>query len=333
MRVLLLYNAPSLDASHPDYAQEAGVLESVEAADDALRGAGHVVERLGILGIDELTARLSKSPRPDVLFNLCEGFGGRGEGETEVAELLESHRLPYTGSPAAALKLARNKVATKIHLAEGEIATAPFARVQSSEPLPLDALSQLLSAGPVLVKPAAEDASLGITTSSVCVDLGQLQTQLEIMFVNFRELLVEQFIAGREFNVAVIALPKPQCLPLAEIVFADDLGSMERIVTYDAKWVDGGTADRATPVQCPAELSPELASRIREVALRAFERVGCRQYARVDLRVDSNLRVFLLEVNANPDLSPRAGLAKAIAAAGLRYPEFLISLVADVAKI
>jgi D-alanine-D-alanine ligase len=147
--------------------------------------------------------------------------------------------------------------------------------------------------------------------------------QVEIVRSRYGEVLVERFVIGREFNVAVLELDEPQVLPLAEIEFRGAGRAGWQIVTYDAKWAAGSRADLETPVSCPAQVDESAATHIRELALAAFRITGCRDYARVDMRMDGGGRVFVLEVNGNPDIGPSAGYARALAAAGYEYDDFI----------
>jgi len=329
--VALLFNEPSLAADHPDYASEAGVLEAVEAVEAALGRAGHRVRRLGIGGSPaELIDRLIGAA-PQVVFNLCEGLHGGGEGEAQVAGIVELLGLPMTGSPSAALALVRDKARTKWLLLGAGLPTADFCRipgaVTAGELADHEPLARVLAGGPVIVKPAAEDASLGIGPGSVASDLAALTAEVLRVAERYGDVLIERFIDGCEFNAAIIGWPEPRLLPLAEIEFAGHLTPRQRLVTYDAKWAPDSEADRATAPRCPANVSEELARRLGAAALGAFTAAGCRDYARVDLRVDHEERVFILEVNGNPDVSPSAGLARAIAASGMSYDAFVCGLV------
>ncbi len=325
--VLMLYNEPGLPPDDPDYASAAGVLDSVAAAQAALAAAGHPIRQLPVGQLPRLLAELIECPAPQVVFNLFEGFGGVGRGEAVVAGLIEQLGYPLTGSPAACLELVRDKARTKWLLAGAGLSTAPFELLLPGRVPAAERLRQLLAAGPVIVKPAQEDASLGIGPESVVADERALATQIDRVAARYGGVLVEQFIAGREFNAAILALPEPMLLPLAEIEFDERLSARERLVTYSAKWDTGGAADLATRPRCPAEMHPELAERIGAAALGAFRATGCRHYARVDLRVDRQENVYILEVNGNPDIGPEAGFARALGAAGIAYGDFVEQMV------
>jgi D-alanine-D-alanine ligase len=317
-----------LPPNDPDWASEAGVLESVEAVSAALTTRGHRIQRLGLAGcVEEMLDALSRLPQVDVVFNLFEGMQGVGRGEAVVAGLVELLGFPLTGSPAECLGLVRHKPRTKWLLAGAGLPTAPFEMVAATGSLQQKRLESLLAGGAVIVKPAHEDASLGIGSQSIVTDWPALVEQIDAVRQRYGAVLVERFIVGREFNAAVIALPEPELLPLAEIEFAGAGPAGWQIVTYDAKWVAGGEADRATPARCPAQVDTATAKRIGQVAVEAFRIAGCRHYARVDLRMDQAGQLYVLEINANPDIGPTAGFARALRAAKLDYATFVERMV------
>jgi len=332
VNITILYNKPARPPDHPAYEQEAGVLESVNAFREVLVADGHAVSEFALA--DSLGALIDAvdSQRPDVIVNFCEEFGGTTAGEIYVAGLLETFKIPYTGSPPECLALGRDKARTKWLLAGAGLPTAPFVRINRGEPLPEKLLTDWLAEGRLFVKPASEDASLGIDHDSVVSDWAATQRQAAAIADRFGAALIERYIDGREFNIGVVTLPELQVLPLAEIEFHVGPGQLRwPIVTYQGKWDMEGVEDLATQPRCPADVEPTLAAAITEAAAAAFRLLGCRDYARVDMRVDRAGRIFILEVNANPDAGPRAGLAKALRVAGIEYNDFVRRFTATAA--
>ena len=230
------------------------------------------------------------------------------------------------------MALVHDKVRTKQLLLGSGLPTAPFWRVAPGEGLPREALQAALMSGPLFVKPAAEDASLGIDANSVVHNFAAVQSRVDKLHLQYGPVLIERYLDGREFNVSVVALPELQVLPLAEIEFRRDAHHPWPIVTYESKWALDSMADRATPAVCPARVEPALAERLRRIAKDAFIATGCRDYARVDIRTDATGEPFILEVNANPDIGPAAGFARAIRAFGWTYTDFAERLVATAAR-
>jgi D-alanine-D-alanine ligase len=328
LEILLLYNEPALSADDPDCASEAGVLESVEAVWAALIARGHRPRKLGLgSSVAKALESLAAIGAPDVVFNLFEGFGGVGRGEAEMTGLIELMGLPLTGSPGECLALVRDKARTKWLLAGAELPTPEFLLIGAADSICTDRLNEMLAEGPLIVKPAHEDASLGIEPESVVTESDAIARQIRQVRGRYGPVLVERFVVGREFNAAILALSKPKLLPLAEIEFFGGGPRGWQIVTYDAKWDAGSTADRSTPPRCPAQVDQQTHDRISQIALAAFRLTGCRDYARVDLRMDDQGRVYVLEVNANPDIGLSAGFARALGVAGIGYEEFVERLV------
>jgi D-alanine-D-alanine ligase len=324
MHVSVLYNEPSLPIDHPDYASEAGVLESVEAVEAAVVEAGHRAMRLGLAADPRGIMRRLQDIDADLVVNLFEGLGGVGAGESQVAGILELLGIPFTGSGSKCLTLVQEKALTKWLLLGAGLPSPQFHLVATREAVDMARFQPLLAAGQAIVKPAHEDGSLGIGPESIVSDSTALARQIHRVREHYGDVLVEQFIAGREFNVGIVALPEPIVLPLAEIEFVPGIAP---IVSYDAKWTPAAPEYNGTAARCPAAVLPELGDEISRVALAAFRLTNCRQYARVDLRVDKAGRPFILEVNANPDISPSAGLARQIRASGMSYADFVCRML------
>lgn len=325
--VVVLHNAPVLPDEHPDAASEHDVVAVAESVASLLREDGFLawpaaVGRSPATMLKVLTNKGPSGRKPEVVFNLIEGFGGRSAGAAYATGLIELAGLPYTGSPVEALALCQEKSRTKALLRGFGLPTAPFALVCEGETIldwPWD--------GPILVKPDAEDASLGIDQESVVSDLESLQRKIGRIHETYHgAALLEAYLPGREFNVGVLALPYPESLPIAEVQFQSQEGIWP-ILTYNAKWATGSREDRASPIVCPASLEPESAQRLARLALDAYRITGCRDYARIDLRLDRRGDPMILEVNPNPDIGQGAGWARALRASGRNYAATLGSFV------
>jgi D-alanine-D-alanine ligase len=261
------------------------------------------------------------SARPDLVFNLVEGFAGSSGGEVHLTALIELLGFPYTGCPPEAQALCHSKAATKALLKGLGLPTAPFAVAQAGTPLPV-----LEGPGPWIVKPESEDASLGIDQQSVVTEPAEIAEQVRRLSLAYGpRVLIEAFLPGAEYNVGILALPRPQALAIAEVLYSPKPGVWP-ILTYAAKWLEGSAEDLSSPIGCPANVSPELAARLEALAVRAFEATGCRDYARVDFRLDAQGEPMILEVNPNPDIGPTAGWARALRASGRDYQETLAAL-------
>lgn len=259
--------------------------------------------------------------RGKVVFNLFEAEARRFQLPLVFAQTLEASGIPFTGSCRDVLALTTNKVATRQRLAEFGVPVAPGGV----------AFQDLASVpSPWLVKPAWEDASVGLEGNPVCFtrkDLEQRVAQLARRFPG-QEILVEHFLPGREFNVSLLAAGNTlEVLPVAEIVFLDFPPELPPLVSYEAKWEAGSFADTHTVRVFPPAEDPVVAT-ARELALKAALACGVSGYARVDLRCNEEGRPCVLEVNANPCLAPGAGFLAAAAQAGLNPPQVVSRILA-----
>ena len=321
-RILVLFNEPVLPPDHPDAESEHEVVFVSEVIHHILSDAGFDAARLGV-GHDaakllgELRAR-----RPDGVFNLYEGLASDGSTEACIASLLELEGIPFTGSPSAAMHLARNKILTKYLLQGAGLPTPEF---QVLDRLPLE---KPPTHWPVIVKPALQDASVGIDQESVVSRPDQLAERVGYLLQRYGPpVLVERYVPGREFNVSVIETAAGlRVLPLCEIKFAPADPSQWPIVTYAAKWHTGSREDLATPPYFPPDVDLALAGALEDLTRRAFRLVGCRDYARVDFRVGPTGQPSIIEVNPNPCINPQAGLAAALAASGQTHAQFVVAL-------
>jgi D-alanine-D-alanine ligase len=289
-----------------------GIVCVVREIERALVEIGHEPVRLGVDIPIERSVAAVRAAGPDVIFNLCEGFCGRSSGEVAVAGLFELLEIPYTGSDPVALALGLNKGRTKEILSYHGVATPNHVILPDRDFAWEDDLDF-----PLIVKPAREDASLGITRHSVVKDLAELREQVELVTARYRQpALVEEYVNGREFNVTVIGNDPPEVMPLSEIDFSGLPRGIPRIVTHEAKWEEESDEYKGTVAVCPARVEEETAAEIATAALAAYRLIGCRDYARVDIRLSRRKKPYVLEVNPNPDLSMDAGVVRAAKARG-----------------
>ncbi|MCX5908248.1 MAG: hypothetical protein NTY64_13975 [Deltaproteobacteria bacterium] len=165
---------------------------------------------------------------------------------------------------------------------------------------------------------------MGIDQDSFILDAGALNRQMHKIFENYRQpVLVEEYIEGRELNVSILGNENPQILPISEIDFSKMPPGLPKICSYDAKWEEGSPEFRFTIPRCPASLTPEEEIRIQGVSLLAYQIMECRDYGRVDIRMQTDGTPFILEINANPDISRDAGMTRSAKKAGYTYPEFI----------
>lgn len=324
--ILVLYNQSEhlIKGQPQDLIADQGVIACAQAIGEALQEAGAYVAMLPFSGDVEL-ALSPYSPTKWLVFNLGEGLAGRLFEEVRIAWALEAMGYHFTGCDAPALALSTHKARAKEALERAGVATPAWRLFSAPHAVTAAALEGL--AFPLIVKPVAEDASLAVTEQAIVHSAEELRARVSWLVDNYRQAaLAEAFIDGREFNISVWGDP-PEVLPLAEIDFVIAKTAEERIVSFDAKWNPDSPAYSGTPVICPAQVSPTLGQRIREAALGAWRAIGCRGYARVDIRVDRDEVPYVIEVNCNPDISPDAGFYRAVRTAGYSYQEMALRIV------
>jgi D-alanine-D-alanine ligase len=323
-RIAIVYNEPYPSRYDTTGERNAvvGVLEAVEAVHQALTVLGYDVIRVPLVPPQARARRKLKDLDVDLVFNLFEGFCGHPETEALVPEVLEGLNIPYTGCPAPVLKLALDKVKVKVILEAAGIRTPDF-QLLNLQTLPTFRLTY-----PCIVKPRAEDASHGLSPESLVHDFAALQKQVGFISRSYGgSALVEEFIDGREFDATVLGNSECTSLPVSEITYSLPPG-MPKILTFAAKWEPDSLYFQGTSAVCPAHISDEKQAQIAEIAIAVFRLLGCQSYVRVDMRMDQEGKIYVLEVNPNPDISPMlSGAVRQAEAAGMNYERFIQRII------
>jgi len=318
-RVGLVFNlkrvVPTMDGSIDNEA-EFDSPKTIDAIASAIRARGHEVV---LLEADRsLLTRITEA-EVDLVFNIAEGIRGRGR-EALVPALLELLDIPYTGSDAATLAVTLDKALAKRLVREYGVATAPFFVMTSvDQPLPPEL------SFPLIVKPVAEGSSKGVVATSVVHDDAALRAIVGDIVGKYNQgALVEGFLPGREFTVGMLGEDRPRVLPPMEIVFKDKAGP-NPVYTFQHKQ---DTGDEIV-YQCPADLDPELYEAIIQVAWSSWDALGCRDVARVDVRLDAAGRPCFIECNPLPGLTPGwSDLCMIATAADLSYEALIAEIMA-----
>jgi len=264
--------------------------------------------------------------KPDVVINLCEGYKGIPQMEANVAAVFELLEICFTGNSSRVLALCQDKYMTKAILKSYGLPTPQSILVTSCA-------QQIEMDFPMIVKPNNEDGSLGIGMNAVVFDTEELQQRVSKIIQRYEQpALIEEYIEGREFNIAIYDHSEPKALPVSEIDFSGMPVGTPHICSYEAKWHEDSLLFIQTPPICPARIDNALMANLQRTALEAFLAMGCRDYARVDFRIADNGEIFILEVNPNPDISRSAGYARALAAAGIEYGDFWQSMIKKTIK-
>lgn len=329
MNIAIVHNSLGADEG-PDAMD---VLAQVEAVDKALNTLGHRIIILDCsLNLEQISCDL-KEAGTELVFNLVESLGGHGRLIHLFPALLEVLRLPFTGSSAAAISLSSNKTKAKDFLRRAGLPTPDWMELLSSGEKKINGS---VAAGTTwIIKSLWEHASLGMDADS----LVQPSTSGELFTLLDRKkeslggaCFAEHFIDGREFNISLLAGKNgPEVLPPAEILFDDFTPGMVKIIDYKAKWDESSFGYQHTPRSF--EFSSEdgaVLDTLKEISLRCWHLFRLNGYARVDFRVDPDSSPWILEVNANPCLSPDAGFAAALEQAGVSFSEAIRRILDDV---
>jgi D-alanine-D-alanine ligase len=313
----ILFNKPR-EGALPD---ELDVLDQVEFIEKNLIELGIETYRKGItLDFMNEVAALAKE-KPDFVFNLVESINNKGELCYFIPALLNLYSIPYSGNPLEAMFITTSKALTSKALQDAGINNP--GRYFPSQYM------KLKPGNRYIIKPVWEDGSLGITGDSVFI----YESGYEKKFKDFDDThwLIEDYIDGREFNISVLAGDNgPEVMPPAEMVFHNFASDKPRIVDFRAKWEAESFEYINTIREFPgAKLNPVLKEKIMAASLRCWQVFGLKGYARVDMRVDNNDNPFVIEVNANPCMSPDSGLVAAITEAGISFPVMLRRIIND----
>ncbi len=317
--------SPEPPSSGVDVQAEWDDKETIEAVCSALR------ERHEVIPVEagpEAYEKLKRS-RPDIVFNIAEGaFGPCREGQ--IPSILEYLNIPYTASDPLTLNLCLDKARAKEILAYHGLPTARF-RVVATKNFSFNSLHY-----PLVVKPLYEGSSIGICDNSLVATRQEMRERVSWVLDRYSEpALVEEYLPGREFTVAVIGNgAEARVLPIVEIKFESLPHGVNPIYSFEAKWIWDNTDKPLEIFECPAKLSAELQADIERICLEAYRVLRCRDWCRIDVRLDSSNRPHILELNPLPGILPRpeqnSCLPKAARAAGMSYSS-LINTVLDIA--
>lgn len=321
VKVALLYNLAEEESlgsdDPPDSQAELDSEQTVFAIRESLLAAGHQVQ----LVAGKLPELLQLSHDPvDIAFNICEGRRGRNR-EAHVPAVLEMLDIPVTGSDVLTLAVSLDKPTTKILLLHHQVPTPRFQVFFSA----LDVLDECLQF-PLMVKPAHEGSSMGISSDSRVTTESELRERVAYVTTHYHQpALVEEFISGREFTVGVLGTDELQTLPVMEISFEHVPPEVNGIYSYQYKreWTDRRN------FLCPAPLDDFTARLLQETAKQAYRAVGCRDLGRVDFRLSADGVPYVIEINPLPGLAPGySDFPVAAEAAGMAYSD-LINLILD----
>jgi D-alanine-D-alanine ligase len=325
MRILIVYNVATRlrKGVESDLTCEHEITVIVPIITKALQRSGHRVDTLlATLDLwEELRRRRSDV---DLILNCAEAFGGGNSDEPTVPAILEAMEMPFTGASLRNMVLTLDKEVSKLLVREYGVPVPAYQLFRSAE----DALSSEISF-PAIVKPVREEASIGISNNSIVRDAKSLRCQVQYVLDVYRQpALVEAFIAGREISVGVVGNEKRlTVLPPLEFLFTEDSPGIR---SYDYKW--GGRKEEMVQAELPVNVHAALVEHTRA----AFVATECRDYARMDFRLDEHWHPWLIEVNCNPGIGPNSHglnntLTRMASFAGYSYESFVELIVSTAA--
>jgi D-alanine-D-alanine ligase len=331
LQITILYDVTEEQDKAEAEAEGEKVTLVCEQVQKVLRDLGHNVKRLAARpNLGDLTTRIAND-NADLIFNLCESLGGVSQHEQHVAGLLEIMGKRFTGARSIGLALAQDKVLSKkIFSFHG----LPYPKFSTMDAGTVEWADDLRF--PLFVKPQNEDSSIGIDSKAVVRNVKELMERISYIQTEFKSpALIEEFIEGREIYIGVLGNDPPEALPILEWDFSKMPPGVPRIASSEAKW-DEESAYKDAPEFFPKDIPEAVYTKLQEDAVLAFKSLKLRDYGRVDIRLRQALNknqrseasidgmeFFIIEVNPNPYLEPKAEFTMAAKKHGLTYPELI----------
>lgn len=289
-----------------------------------LRGAGHEVKTLGI-GSDLGLVRVAiEEFKPHVAFNLLEEFHGEAIYDQNVVSYLELQRVPYTGCNPRGIMLARDKAISKKVLTYHRIRVPDFVVFPMKQRIARPRRLEF----PLMVKSLVEESSFGIAQASLV--RGDEALRERVLFVHEKigtDAIVEQYIEGRELYVSLLGDRRLTVLPVWELLFTRMPEETAHIATAKVKWDFKYQEKHGIRSERAQNLPPALEERIRQVGKRVYRSLMLSGYARIDLRLTDDEKIYVLEANPNPQLAYGEDFAESAHAAGISYAELLVRII------
>ncbi|MDI6641039.1 MAG: D-alanine--D-alanine ligase [Elusimicrobiota bacterium] len=305
-----------LPSDPPDKYAEFDDDETINEITDALESSGNKIVRIG--HGKNLVSRILAGERWDIVFNICEGLKGRCR-EAQVPAILELYEIPYVGCDPLTMSLTLDKALAKQLIQYHGLLTSNFICIKS-----LDEISpkNFKLRFPLIVKPSQEGTSKGLSKESLVRNFTQMKKRTEWLLNTYQQpVIIEEFIVGYEFTVAIIGNDPPEVLPPVQIAIngATDLGeefyTHARVESSDIKYL------------CPAEIDKTLEKKICDLALASYKVLGCRDLGRIDIRVDYNGNPYFLECNPLPNLGHMDVFPLIAKASGRTYNELICRIL------
>lgn len=290
---------------------------------EQLKSNGHKVKVIGLY--DDLSPLLMaiKEKKPDIVFNLLEEFNGDSQMDYHVVALLEALKIKYTGCNSKGLVLARDKALSKKILKHHHIGTPNFFTLPKNKKRKLPKILRY----PLIVKCLYEEASYGIAQASIVMNEEKLNERIQYIHEKLdQDALIEEFIEGKELYVGVIGQKQLKTLPIWELKFKNVEDPEKEIYSQRAKWNEKYRERKGIEAGA-AKLDKQIKDKVIKTCKKVYQVLNLSGYARIDLRLTSDNKIFILEANPNPNIANDDEFAKSAEYEKIHYKELIEQLI------
>ncbi|HXY60907.1 MAG TPA: ATP-grasp domain-containing protein [Chthoniobacterales bacterium] len=326
LKVLVLFDGVQPTPIDADLSEEMKTEEWETEANvmAALKELGHSADHLAIFDDVDLVRQKMESFQPDILFNLVEQFKNNPGFDQNIVSLLEMQDVPFTGCGSTGLTLCKHKGISKKILGHHGIPTPNFVVIPRGQRI--GGPRQLKF--PILVKPVKEEASYGISRNSFVQNDEQFRDRISFVHEKYKsDAIAEEYIDGRELYVSIMGNTRLQVFPIRELVFKDVPTNEPKIATYKAKWDEKYRKRWGLEGQFAENLDSALVRELERTCKEIYRLLTVDGYARIDLRLSPENKLYFIEANPNPHLAADEDFAESAAKAGLKYPQLIDTII------
>ena len=323
LNITVLVDIAEITSEDPNFLAANGQQSTEHHVIGALRNLGHNVSILGSMGNIEETIVQLKEQEPDLVFNLTEHLGGDRKFDKNIAALLEMLEIPFTGAGSTGLLLSRDKRLCKQLLSLHRIRVPKFVSLPLNKTINLPKKHSY----PLVVKPAFEDSSEGISNASIVVNEDTLKERVKFVHERWKQAAIaEEYIEGQELYVSILGNTRLCVLPVRECFFNLEDNKGPCLATYRVKW-NAKYREKWNIKFGFAELETPLIKKIERICKKVYKVLNLRDYGRIDIRLTSDKKIYILEANSNPDLAYGEDVADSAEKYGISYENLIKRIV------
>src|SRR5713226_8044506 len=326
LKILVLFDGTRPTTVDQDFSDELKTKEWKTEADvmNALGALGHTPEHLAIYDDVDLLRQKLETFAPDVLFNLVEQFRNKSEFDQNIVSFFEMQGLPFTGCGSTGLTLCKHKGISKKILHYHGIHVPNFVVIPRGQRVGRPKQLKF----PILVKPVKEEASYGISQASFVETDEQFRERVAFVHEKYAsDAIAEEYIEGRELYVGLMGNVRLTVFPIRELVFREVPPNEPKIATYKAKWDEEYRKRWGLDGRFAEDLEPTLVAEIGQTCKDIYRLLTIDGYARIDLRLTADNKIYFIEANPNPHLAADEDFAQSAAKAGLKYPQLIQAII------